>query len=166
MPNRSGAAKAVARPLTVSKRKAIATAQLVDALAAADKDTALTAALEILTERLAADTTLSGQLHARYHELEAVRDATRKQPPAPAPVPISGPDLDHFNPYARPDPYKLLDWYGRDQFRAVIVGATVQSLRELVDAVQAREPGARPASRSKKQDMIDYLVEHVAGHGY
>ncbi|HEY7974110.1 MAG TPA: hypothetical protein VID72_02100, partial [Ktedonobacterales bacterium] len=86
MPNRSGAAKAVARPLTVSKRKAIATAQLVDALAAADKDTALTAALEILTERLAADTTLSGQLHARYHELEAVRDATRKQPPAPAPV--------------------------------------------------------------------------------
>jgi hypothetical protein len=81
-------------------------------------------------------------------------------------VPISGPDLDHFNPYARPDPYKLLDWYGRDQFRAVIVGATVQSLRELVDAVQAREPGARPASRSKKQDMIDYLVEHVAGHGY
>lgn len=39
-------------------------------------------------------------------------------------------------------------------------------LREAVDIVQSHEPNTKPASRSRKADMIDYIVEHVAGPGY
>jgi hypothetical protein len=41
-----------------------------------------------------------------------------------------------------------------------------EALAEAVDAVQEREPDARPASRTRNADMIDFIVEHVAGPGY
>jgi hypothetical protein len=59
-----------------------------------------------------------------------------------------------------------LEEYGADQLRAVLQRSTQRSLREAVDAVQEREPGTRPASRTRNADMIDYIVEHVAGPGY
>jgi hypothetical protein len=62
--------------------------------------------------------------------------------------------------------YFLLEEYGRDQLRAVLDRMTQRRLREAVDSVQEREPGTRPASRTRNADMIDYIVEHVAGAGY
>lgn len=170
MPSKSATRKVSTRPLTVAKRKTLATEQIQHALTAADKDAALTAALEILVEWLAIDAEVSQRLRERYVELEKLKankpEPSSKRTKAPAPVPIAGPDLDHFNPYAKPDPYKLLEWYGHDQFRAVVTGATPPVLAELVEAVQAREPGTKPASRRGKKSMVDYVVEHVAGPGY
>lgn len=165
MPSRRAGAKP-ARPRSVRGRKALATERIVAALDANDSEVALTAALEMVAERLERDSAMRGKLRARCDELATLRQGAKQPEPEPAPVPISGPDLDHFNPYAKPDPYKLLAWYGRDQFRAVISRATPDALRDLVDAVQAREPGAPPARRGRKRDMIDYIVEHVAGPGY
>lgn len=175
MPSKPVSPEAATRPLSLGRRKAFATDRVVTALSAidktdttdeTDKDVAVIAALELFAERLARDAQLSGRLRTRYRELEALKHSRKQRPVAPTPMPISGPDLDSFNPYAKPDPYKLLGWYGRDQFRAVVTGATTQALRELADAVQAREPNTSPASRRKKQAMIDYIVEHVAGRGY
>jgi hypothetical protein len=166
MPSKSATAKSVVRPLSASKRKSLATEQLLTAVSATDKDAALTAALEIINEWLSWDREMGRRLHEHYIELEALNSNKKKPPSGPAPIPVSGPDLDHFNPYAKPDPYKLLDWYGQDAFRAAIDGTSTQTLRDLVEAVQAREPGTKPASRSRKQDMIDYIVEHVAGPGF
>ena len=168
MPSRPGGSgkAAPARPRSVRGRKVRASERIIAALAADDRETALTAALETVADELERDPAMRRRLRARYGELEALRHKAKKPAPAPAPVPISGPDLDHFNPYAKPDPYKLLAWYGHDQFRALISRATPEALRDLVDAVRAREPDATPARRSRKRDMIDYIVEHVAGPGY
>lgn len=165
MPTRSATAK-VPRPLTLSQRKTLATEQLMSALSSTNKDAALTAALEVVNEWLLGDTEVHHRLQERYAELEALAKPKTKAAPLPKLIPISGPDLDHFNPYATPDPYTLLDWYGREQLRAVITGATLPLLREFVDTVQAREPGTKPASKSKKKDMVDYVVVHVAGPEY
>ena len=164
MPTRSATRVVKPRPLTFAQRKKLANEQLVRAINAIDKDIATTATLEIVSEWLQLYPEMSQQLHERYAELELLK---KKPEPTvtPAPVPIAGPDLDHHNPYAKPDPYKLLEWYGHDQFRAVIVSQTSKTLRDFVDAVQAREPGAKPASRSKKPDMVEFIVEHVAGPG-
>lgn len=166
MPSKTAKPKVV-RPLTVTQRKALAIGQLLGAVSGADKDAALVAAAELMAEWLC-DSAMGERFRERYTELEALNSAKKKPKPAPRPklVPKSGPDLDHFNPYAKPDPYKLLDWYGHDQFRALVDDFTPQALRDLVDAVQLREPDARPASRSKKQDMVDFVVAHVAGPGY
>lgn len=165
MPSRRAAAKP-ARPRSVRGRKALATERIIAALVADDSEAALTAALETVADGLERSPAKRDRLRARYAELEALRQTAKKPALAPAPVPISGPDLDHFNPYAKPDPYKLLAWYGHDQFRALISRATPEALRDLVDAVRAREPDATPARRSRKRDMIDYIVEHVAGPGF
>lgn len=157
----------VVRPLTVTQRKALAIDQLLGAVSGADKDAALVAAVELMAEWLC-DIEMGERFRERYSEIERLNSEKKKPKPAPRPklVPISGPDLDHFNPYAKPDPYKLLDWYGHKQFRALLDDFTPQSLRDLVAAVQLREPDAKPASRSKKQDMVDFVVAHVAGPDY
>ncbi len=166
MPSKSATRQVRTRPMTVAKRKTLATEQLKRALAAEDKDAAITAALEIMVEELTLNAELDERLRERYAELEALNASKPKPAKAPTPVPIAGPDLDHFNPYAKPDPYKLLEWYGHNQFRAGVAGATLQVLGELVDAVQSREPGTRPASRRGKKSMVDFVVEHVAGPDY
>ena len=154
------------KPLTTTKRKSLATEQLLAALAATDKDAAVTAALEVIEEWLVHDAEINRRLRERYAELMALSAPKKSHAHRPELVPISGPELDHFNPYAKPDAYKLLDWYGHKQFRPLMEEMTPPTLRDLVASVQAREPGTKPASRTRKQDMIDYIVEHVAGSGY
>lgn len=165
MPSKSATAKAP-RPLTLGQRKTLATEQLMSSLSSTNKDVALTAALEVINEWLIGDSEVQQRLQERHTELESLAKPKTKPVPLPKPIPISGPDLDHFNPYATPDPYTLLDWYGRDQLRAVMLGATLPLLREFVDTVQSREPGTKPVSKSKKKDMVDYIVGHVAGPEY
>lgn len=166
MPSKTAKLKP-ARPLTPTQRKSLAIGQLLSAVSGEDKEAALIAAVELMAEWLS-DHEMGERFRERYAEVESLINAKKKPKSEPRPklVPISGPDLDHFNPYAKPDPYKLLEWYGRDQFRALITDSTPQSLRDLVDAVQLREPGAKPASRSKKRDMVDFVVAHVAGPDY
>jgi hypothetical protein len=83
-------------------------------------------------------------------------------PRASKPVPIKGADLDRYSPYGKFNPYSLLEGFGHGQLRAVLSGATPARLREAVSIVQEREPGTKPTSRSAKQSMVDYIMEHVA----
>jgi hypothetical protein len=56
--------------------------------------------------------------------------------------------------------------YGSRQLRAVLTGYSLMKLKEGLEAVQEKTPGTKPASRSKKAAIIDYIVEQVAGPGY
>lgn len=160
----------VQRPMSATQRKTLATQGILNAISATDEKVALTAALEIVNERLVWDRELRQRLSEKYEELQALASTkagtNRDRTPVPRVTPISGPDLDHYSPYGKLNPYKLLEGYGREQLRAVLKGATPTLLREAVDVVQERNPGTKPVSRSRKADMIDYITEHVAGPGY
>jgi hypothetical protein len=128
----------------------------------------MTAALEVANEWLAWDTAFQERLRQKYDELSSLSPTKKKAPVdlGPAPVPIAGRGLKNYSPYGKFDPYQLIDEYGRQQLRAVLIRATQQHLREAVDIVQAHEPGTKPASRSNNTAMIDYIVATVAGPDY
>ncbi len=153
------------RPMSASRRKTLATHQITSAVGS-DQAAAVIAALEVVAERLAWDTDMERSLLQKYAEL---MDLSRPRPSSgtgSAPRPKGALALGEYNPLGKLDPYQLSKNYEPDQLRTVLASATVTMLREAVDAVQAREPGTKPTSRSKKADMIDYIVDHVVGAGY
>lgn len=154
------------KPMSATQRSNLATQGIITAIGAADKKTALTAALEAVYERLVSDADLHETVRQKYHELAALSSSKAKKDLGPAPVPIKGRGIEGYSPYAKYDPYQLVEDYGRDQLRAVLVRATPKRLREAVDIVQGHEPGTKPASRSRNADMVDYVMEHVAGPGF
>jgi hypothetical protein len=149
----------------LTSRKSSATTQLVGALGE-NKEAAITAALEAVNERLAWDTAFQQTMRQKYEDLEALSKPKAKPDLGPVPKPMNPVAFGEYNPYGRFDPYQLLREYGPHQLRAVLVRGTPRDLREAVDLVRAREPSTKPASRTKKADMIDYIVEYVAGPGY
>ncbi len=155
------------KPLSATARKTLVTKQLVQALGP-DEKAAVTAALEVVSERLAWDSDLQQSLREKYGEIAALATATgtRTKDLGPLPVPIRSVGLDRYTPYGKFDPYQLVYEYGAHQLRAVLVRGTQKDLREATDIVQTREPGTKPASRTKSADMIDYIMRHVAGTGY
>jgi hypothetical protein len=169
MPSKAKAPRAASpRPLSAAKRKALATQQLLSTLAGDNESAAMTAALEVANEWLVWDTAFQERLGQKYDELNRLAPSKKKAPVdlGPAPVPIAGRGLKNYSPYGKFDPYQLIDEYGRQQLRSVLVRATQQHLREAVDIVQAHEPGTKPASRSSNTAMIDYIVAAVAGPDY
>jgi hypothetical protein len=156
---------AATKPLSATQRKAAATQQLVSALGG-NQSVAITAALEIVNERMAHDAAFQQSVRSRYEEL-AILAAPRPKPvreSAPKPVAIStkprAATLEELNPY------HMLEDYGRDQLRAKLQGTTQRRLRSAVDIVQAHNPGTKPTSRTINAAMIDYIVEQLAGPGY
>jgi hypothetical protein len=160
-----GRAPRASQPMSATKREALATQQLLSTLGA-DKRAAVTAALEVINERLAWDLGLRQSLSQKYAEIAALAKptSTADRGPAPTPKPASG--LARHSPLTKTNPYELADEWGRDHLRALLEGASQKLLREAVTVVQARAPGTKPVSRSKNADMVDYIMEHVAGPGY
>ena len=155
------------KPMSGPQRNKLAAKSIVSALGATDEKAAVTAALEAVNDRLAWDSDLRESLRQKYHEIAALATtAHQKADVSPVPVPIRSGTPEQYTPYGKFDPYKLAYEYGTHQLRAVLVRGTQRDLREATDIVQAREPGIGPASRTKKEDMIDYIMEHVAGPGH
>ncbi len=74
--------------------------------------------------------------------------------------------LGEFGSSGKLDPYLFSRNYEPGELRHVLSSATLARLKEAAEVVQAREPGTAPRGRTKKADMIDYIVEHVVGPGY
>ncbi|MGO8948930.1 MAG: hypothetical protein ACLQUY_15030 [Ktedonobacterales bacterium] len=155
------------KPMTPTQRKTLANQKIVNFLGASSQgketNSAITAALEIISDRLAYDTDIQQTLRQKYGELEALDKKPPKPDLGPEPIPISGSGLEHYNPYAKFDPYVLLHDYGRDQLRAVLLRATSAHLREAVGIVKEHNPGTKPTDGRSNAGMIDYIVEYVVG---
>ncbi len=164
---RAGTTQAVRppKPMSPTARKTLATKQLVSALGP-DEKAAVTAALEVASEHLAWDVGLLRSLREKYEVLAAATARTQKPDLGPKPVIRNPSALAGHNPLAKTNPYELDAAYEHDQLRRVLADLTQRSLREAVDMVQAREPNSKPPNRTRNPDMIDYIVEHVAGPGY
>lgn len=155
-----------AKPMSATQRHKLATQGIVKAIGATDEKAAVTAALEAIHERLNAEPDYRDAFRQKYQEIAALASAPRPSDLGPAPVPIRTHGLDRYTPYGKFDPYRLVYEYGEHQLRAVLVRGSLNDLREATNSVQAREPGTKPASRTKKTDMVNYIVEKVAGTGY
>ncbi len=155
------------KPLSAAQRYKQATQSIINALSATDEKAAVTAVLEFVNERLVWDSTLRQSLRQRYDELATLIISISKAPMGPAPKPLPTARKTYRNTdINRFDPYLTLEDFGHDQLRAALNRETQRSLRSAVEVVQARNPGTAPHSRTRNQDMIDYIVEHVAGPGY
>jgi len=74
-------------------------------------------------------------------------------------VPIVSPDDARQNPFGALDPYELLRMYGIGQLRAALSRYSLTKLKEATALVEQKNPGNKPKSRSRKDDVIDYVVE-------
>jgi hypothetical protein len=76
-------------------------------------------------------------------------------------VPIKTLGPREVNPAAPPDPYFLLELYGPDQLRLALSRYKVAELKPAAAVVQGRNPGTRPADKSRRDPLLDYIVEQV-----
>src|SRR5690348_7323981 len=142
------------KKMTAAQRNKLATQGIATILDVTDVKAAVTAALETVYERFTWDSDLRERVREKYLEIAALSPIT---PPkldlGPVPFPIRSVGLDNYTPYGKFDPYQLEWTYGVDQLRAVLARGTQNDLREAIDIVQARNPGTKSASRSRKDVM-------------
>lgn len=76
-------------------------------------------------------------------------------------IPVTTLDISEVNWTGELDPYRLYKLFGAAQFRTALEQYTLVTLKDGVEKVIARHPGTKPKTRSKKDDIIDYIVLHV-----
>lgn len=76
-------------------------------------------------------------------------------------VPIRQGDWRPYDPGEALDPYFLLDLYGDHQLAQALNRYTLVKLKEASAAVEARNPGTKPANRGQKAAIIAYIVEKL-----
>lgn len=154
-------------PLTVAQRAAAAAQQAAELLHLDDiKALAATLAEEAL-ESLQRDPAFAARVLQRYATL--ARPTSRPKRARSQPV-DSAEDLTPIrhigghpaNPGAPPDPYYLYDLYGAHQLRRALSRYKLPELRLATQLVQERNPGTKPSNKSKRDPLIDYIVEQVA----
>ena len=149
------------RPMSATKRKALATQQVLSAVEGTDSNAATIAALEVVSEWLVSDQSVIERLREKYQELltpQRVKPATGGRR-----TPNVGEATEHHSPLENFNPYLARNELGVERLRELLADATPKLLREAVDVVQSREPGTKPKSRSRKADMVDYIMKHVVG---
>lgn len=155
------------KPMSPTQRKTLATQRIANSLGANanDKDKAITAALEIISERLAHDLEIQQTLRQKYDELKTLGTTSSKPQKldlGPAPIPLGGGTWDDYKPYGQYDPYRIVRDFGSSQMRAVLLRATPAHLREAVSFVKERNPSTKPTNARSNAGMIDYIMQYVA----
>ncbi|HLZ21061.1 MAG TPA: hypothetical protein VKQ30_02920, partial [Ktedonobacterales bacterium] len=77
--------------------------------------------------------------------------------------PVGYVDEALLNPYAPPNPYALRTLYGDHQLQLALDRYSLTKLKEAVVLVQKQNPGTKPKNMGRKESVLDYIVEHVAG---
>lgn len=80
-------------------------------------------------------------------------------------VPISSATGYQINVYGPPETDKLLSIYGEAQLPKALSLFTTGKLLEAVTNMMAEHPGTKPASRTKREDLIAYLVQQATHPG-
>jgi hypothetical protein len=153
------------KPMSAARRKTLATQQITN-VAGSNQTLAVTAALEVIAERLAWDPNVQQSLREKYAELLELSQPKPRGSTGSVPKPKGTLGLGEFSSLGKLDPYVLSRNYEPWELRQVLGSATAARLKQAIEVVQEHEPGTAPKNRTKKADMIDYIVEHVVGPGY
>lgn len=158
------------KPMSQTTRKTLATQEIMRAVGAtttAEKDSAITAALEAVKEHLLPDSGYREALRQRYEELRALsQGGSKKAELGPMPQPKPSARLAGHNPLARLNPYEIADAYEHSDFRAVLEHSGRDLLREMVGVVMARTGAKKAPNRNSPQAMMDFITLHVLGPGF
>jgi len=156
---------------TVQQRAVSATSQLRTILGLDDLKLLSVALTEAAIEELRFSPTFTARIRAIYDELAAAKPKRTPRVRLSSVndvklVPI-GEGYDRpIDPSAPLDPYFLNGLYGANQLRLALTRYSVAKLKEGAAAVEQKNPGTKPASKARKDSLIDYIVEMVAGPGY
>lgn len=161
----------LSQPMTVAQRGALATKRLRAVLGVDDVKLLSTALAEVAAEEAVTNRDFANRVHATYIELAAQKPIRRNPTHKTAVnevelVPVIDMTGIRIDPFASLDPYLLHRIYGSKQLRAALTGYSLARLKEGLDPVQTKNPGTKPQSKARKDSIIDYIVEHVAGPGY
>ena len=77
-------------------------------------------------------------------------------------VPISSAYGFHINVYGPPDPIVLLKIYGKEQLPRALSLFKPAKLKEAVARLMEEYPGTKPKTKTKTEDLIDYIIKQVA----
>lgn len=105
-------------------------------------------------------------VRSRYDELVGLRgtSATRAAHGArealPPLVPLHRDPNHRIDTFAPPDPQFLTRVYGREQLGRALQEYTLDMLKRAAANVEAAHPGTRPTSRTRKDAVIAYIVQH------
>lgn len=85
-----------------------------------------------------------------------------KSQPLPPLVPIRQlggyREIDPFKP---PDPPFIVQVFGHHQLARALQDYTLGMLKDAAAVIEREHPGTKPVSRSRKDDVIAYIVEHT-----
>jgi hypothetical protein len=156
---------------TVRQRAVEATKALREQLGLDNIDLLSTAVAEVAVQEVASNPAFRERISTVYRDLLAlhetrplrtvIRPSTRPQL-----VPIGTIEGYEMDPAATLDPLFLLKLYGASQLRAALSEYSLAKLKEAATEIQTRNPGTKPTSKARKEAIIDYIVEKVAGPGY
>jgi hypothetical protein len=159
---------AVNEARTPHQRARAATRLLRQELGLDDVKVLSTALAEAAAREVKRNRAFAEQVRTIYHEL------VQQQPPSrprkeknslPKLVPIVPPESlprHHIDPYGPPDPVFLYKLYGKDQLRLALEVFSLALLKEAAAKLEEEHPGTRPKSKTRRADLIDYIIETVA----
>ena len=158
-------------PLTLRQRSAEATARLREVLDLDDLQLLSTALAEVATDEATRSPLFADRIRNVYKDLQSLKGtrplrAKKKKTSEVELVPVGSVEGRKFDPYAPLDPNYLYQLYGGHQLRAALSRYSVVKLKEAAAKIEKEHPGTKPASRARKDAIIDYIVEQIAGPGY
>jgi hypothetical protein len=145
-----------------------ATAHLREVLGLDDLKLLSTALAEIVADEAARNPGFANRIRSVYQELVSLKATRPLRSPTTKPadvdlVPIGSVEHYKHDPYAPLDPNYLYQVYGAAQLRAALSRYSLATLKEASARIEEKNPGTKPTSRARKDAIIDYIVEHIAG---
>jgi hypothetical protein len=143
---------------------------LASALGLADAGRAGVAALLVAAEEVEQNSHFAARVRAAYDLLPASKPTRRSTGAGDELVtkilsstltPIRHVEGREINLAAPLDPYFLLEVYGAGQLRQALDLFPLAKLKEGLPAVMERNPGTKPANRSSKGAVVDYMMQKL-----
>ena len=160
----------IEKPPTVAQRATAATVQLRETFGFSNLKVMSTAIAEAAAEEAQQNSAFAERIRRIYQELSSNSQGKTAgtRPPRSAQkksslTPIARVEGFQPDPFAPIDPYFYLKIYGPEQFPLALDEQTLVTLKVIAEKLMADNPGTKPKTKSKKVDVIDYIVEIVAG---
>ena len=158
------------KPPTDTQRGVDATTQLRMIFGFSNLKAMSTAIAEAAVIEAQSNPAFAERVRKVYQELVNTAGKSKASPRTPRPAqkkstlrPIARVEGYDIDPFAALDPYLLYKMYGAEQFPLALDEQTLAGLKQAVEKLMSDNPGTKPKTKSKKADVIDYIVEIVTG---
>jgi hypothetical protein len=99
----------------------------------------------------------------RYQELFALRSTSAKRDVKYVEplIPLRYAE-GTIDPFAPPDPKKLIYVYGQDKLARALSNYTLFMLKQTAAKIEQERPGTKPSNRGRKDAVIEYIVKYAS----